>query len=121
MMQEYTFTEEELKQAKTLNSLQVMYLNTKFALFFKQKAATMVPTTSLDDREFLLTMGKLEGKLELLQEMFDECKEAQTQIIIESNTQQTNQQNTAGLVASMLEIRAIEERSAGMVHDIKQV
>lgn len=109
---EYTFTPEELKQAQLLNPLQTMYLQTKYALYFKQKASSQIPTTNLDDREYLLAMGKLDGKLELLEELFMECKGAREAL---ANPEPVGPE---GVAASVKEIAVVAERAANLVHKV---
>lgn len=67
---EYTFSQIEELNAKILTPLQIAWLQNKYALIFKQKGASIVPTDSGLDRDFLLLMGELEGKLSIIQELF---------------------------------------------------
>lgn len=116
---EYTFTKEELAQAQLLNPLQVMYLQTKYALIAKLKLCSLIPTSSVDDRDFLLSMGKLEGKLELLEELFNECEQARKDLATPQPQQEGSNLHQEA-TDQVREIAIAAERAANMVHVIQQ-
>lgn len=70
VLNEFEFTAQELIAARTLSPLQVQWFQTKYAQLFKQKASSLIPADSGLDRDFLLTLGEVEGKLNMLQEIF---------------------------------------------------
>ena len=80
ILNEYSFTQGEELSVKTLSPLQIAWFQTKYARIIKEKAAKLIPSSSELDREYLLTLGELEGKLTLLQEFFMEHQEAQQQL-----------------------------------------
>lgn len=80
ILNEYSFTPVEELTAKTLSPLMIAWMQTKYARVLKEKAATIVPTSTELDRDYLLALGELEGKLTMLQEFFMEHQEAQQQL-----------------------------------------
>lgn len=76
ILNEYNFSQQEEFTAKILTPLQIAWFQNKYAITFKQKAATIVPADSSLDRDYLLSLGELEGKLSMLQELFLEHQEA---------------------------------------------
>lgn len=107
LFQEFLFSEQELLLVKTLSPLQIAWLQTKFTKIFKEKATKIVPEDSVADRSYLLTLGSLEGKLELLQELFDEHKEA-----ISRNKEL---KATQGVSAGTLEAENLSTRASNLV------
>lgn len=108
---EYSFSEQEIIQAKILTPLQVMWLQTKYALLFKEKASKLVPEDSGMDRSFLLVMGNIQGKLDMLQEIFDEANEAQKQF------QNLIPEGATSVNTEMVNIVPLAERAAMQVHN----
>ncbi len=78
IFQEFVFSEQEELQAKTLTPLQIAWLQTKFTRVFKEKGSTIIPEESNLDRSFLLKLGELEGKMAIIQELFEDHKTAIT-------------------------------------------
>lgn len=108
---EYSFSEQEIIQAKILTPLQVMWLQTKYALLFKEKASRLIPEDSGMDRSFLLMMGNIQGKLDMLQEIFDEAKEAQNQF------QNITPEGATEVDGIIVDIVPLAERAAAQVHN----
>src|SRR5712691_261259 len=76
ILQEFTFSEQEELLVKTLSPLQIAWFQSKYTRIFKEKASTIVPEESSLDRSYLLKLGEMEGKLSILQEIFDDHKNA---------------------------------------------
>lgn len=108
---EYAFTENELTTAQLLNPLQKMYFQTKYAQYLKEKATSLLPESGDLDRSFFLAMGNIEGKLQVLQELFQECKEAEVRLT-------TPNQDATAVSASSVEILQTAERAAQQVHNL---
>lgn len=73
---EYVFADEESVAARILDPLKIQWLQTKYAQAWKQKASMMCPEKIEDDRSFLLKMAELDGRLNLIQELFNDHQEA---------------------------------------------
>lgn len=112
---EFAFTQEELTQARLLNPLQIMYLQTKYALLFKEKATNLVPESHEFDRSFLLKISNIQGKLDMLQEIFDECHAAK----IELATPKNPVTDTQGNNTSVIEIATLGDRASVQVHNFQ--
>jgi hypothetical protein len=111
---EYTFTKPETIIARILTPLQIMWLQNKYALLFKQKGSTQVPEDGVGDRSYLLIMGELEGKLGMIMELLEDCKQAS----IEQQTENfTGQQEEGEVAASLIEIKSVEDRASQYVHN----
>jgi hypothetical protein len=76
ILNEYSFTAAEEINVKVLSVLQIAWLQNKYATIFKQKAATIVPNEAGLDRDYLLALGELEGRLSMLQELFLDHQDA---------------------------------------------
>lgn len=76
IFQEFIFTEQEGIIARILTPLQIAWLQTKYTRVFKEKASKIVPEDATLDRSYFLSLGELEGKLAILQELFDDHKAA---------------------------------------------
>lgn len=81
ILQVYTFSPAEEKIAKTLNMLQIQMLHTKRATLLLQKAAMPCPESVELDRSYLLQRAELDGKINLIQELFDDHTAAEKQQI----------------------------------------
>jgi hypothetical protein len=114
ILNEYTFSEAETVQARLLNPLQKMWLQTKYALYFKEKASGLIPETGDMDRSFFLQQGELQGKLELLQEIFEDCKIAET--ILANPEKQT--EGIEVPKTEVVEIAVLSDRAAQQVHNL---
>ena len=67
---EFEFTVQEALAARALTPLQIQWYQTKYAQLFKEKASSIIPEDTGLDRSFLLRLGEIEGKLNMLQEIF---------------------------------------------------
>src|SRR5258706_7935374 len=76
IFQEFIFSEQENISARTLTTLQIAWLQTKYTRVFKEKASKIVPEDATLDRSYFLSLGELEGKLAIIQELFDDHKAA---------------------------------------------
>ncbi len=108
MFQEFTFTEAEEILAKTLSPLQIAWLQTKFTKFFKDKGTTIVPEEAGLDRSYLLKLGELEGKMAVIEELFDDHKAA-----ISKNKEL---RATGGVGAGTVELANLSARAAELVN-----
>ena len=106
--QEFIFSEQEEILVKTLTPLQIAWLQTKATNIFKEKATTIVPEDSGLDRSYLLKLGNLEGKLEMIQELFDDHK-----VAINRNKEL---KASAGVSAETLEIENLSTRASNLVN-----
>jgi hypothetical protein len=113
IISEYSFTEQEAIQARLLNPLQKMWFQTKYALYFKEKASALIPESGNMDRSFFLQQGNLQGKLDMLQELFEDCLQASKEL---TNPQKTG--SSEEVSASLVEIQQIEQRAASQVHEV---
>lgn len=107
IFQEFIFSPQEEILAKTLSPLQIAFLQTKYTKVFKEKAAKIVPEEAGLDRSYLLALGELEGKLAVIQELFDDHKAA-----IAANKEF---QATGNVSASTVEIANISSRASELV------
>lgn len=107
IFQEFLFTEQESITARTLTPLQIAWLQTKYTRIFKEKASTMVPEDKELDRSYFLSLGELEGKMAILQELFDDHKEAT------SKNKELNA--TAGVGKDTVEIANLATRASKLV------
>jgi hypothetical protein len=108
ILQEYMFSEQEELLVKTLTPLQIAWLQTKYARIFKEKASTLVPEEAGLDRSYLLKLGELDGKLSLIQELFEDHKNA----ISKSKTLK----NTENASAGTIENEKLATRAAQLVN-----
>lgn len=102
VLNEYTFSQQEEINAKILSPLQIAWIQNKYAIAFKEKAAQIVPSDITLDRDYLLKLGELEGRLSAYQEFFIEHQEALKQLEnpdFKDALQQTGNQDIAGLAA----------------------
>jgi len=76
IFQEFLFTEQEEISARILTPLQIAWLQTKYTRVFKEKASKIVPEDPTLDRSYFLSLGELEGKMVIIQELFDDHKAA---------------------------------------------
>ena len=107
IFQEFTFSEQEELLVKTLTPLQIAWFQTKYTRIFKEKASTIVPEDSGIDRSYLLKLGELEGKMSILQEIFEDHKNA-----ISKN----KELNTTKTIANDLETQNLATRASQLVH-----
>lgn len=66
----YTFTEEELANAKILNPLQQMYLQTRLSEKAMQKVSLKVDSKNIES--FLQEEAYLQGQIEFIQELLSQ-------------------------------------------------
>lgn len=109
MSMEYSFTPAETMLAKSFDPLKVMWLQTMYAQILKAKSTEQVPESSLDDRLYLLQMGKYEGQLMLIQALLDGAVEA-SKATIEVNS------STNEIPGTMEEIKSLSDRASSQVH-----
>jgi len=76
IFQEFIFSPQELIQARTLSPLQIQYLSTRYAELMKEKNSKLIPPTTNLDREYILEIAEIEGKLNFIQELFEGHKQA---------------------------------------------
>ena len=76
ILQEFSFTQAEALNAQILSPLLITWLQDKYARKLKQKAVAIIPADKELDRDYLLSLGEMEGYLSMLQELFMEHKEA---------------------------------------------
>lgn len=107
IFQEFLFSEQEELTAKTLSPLQIAWLQTKYTKIFKEKGSTIIPEENSLDRSYLLRLGVLEGRLDIIQELFDDHKAA-----ISKNKEL---QATEGASAGTIEIANLATRAAALV------
>jgi len=108
IFQEFVFSEQEELQAKVLTPLQIAWLQTKYTKIFKEKGSSIIPEELPLDRSFLLKLGELEGRLAIIQELFDDHKAAVTR----------NKELKAvpGASASLVEAQNLATRASNLVH-----
>lgn len=102
ILNEYSFSQQEEVGARILSPLQIAWLQNKYAVTFKQKAATIVPSEQHLDRDYFLVLGELEGRLSMLQELFMEHQQAMKELEspeFKENLQQNGSEEVAGLAA----------------------
>lgn len=109
VLTEYVFSDLEQIQAKQLTPLQVMWLQNKFALKFKEKASKIIPSDSLMDRDFLLQMGEIEGYLNCIQEIFDDAKQSAQDML------DINKDIEEGKIHEDVQIQTLGERASNRV------
>ena len=73
---EYTFSVEEATMAKVLDPLKIAWYQTRYAQLWKQKNSTPMPEESSLDRSFMLRMAEIEGKMNAIQEILDDHRNA---------------------------------------------
>lgn len=118
MLTEYLFTEAEANFAKSLTPLQVMWFQTKYALLFKEKASSLVPETSTEDRSFLMRVSELEGKLGMIQEILDDAATASKQAIEASAASAASGNSVSeSNQTALVEIKDLSQRANSQVHD----
>lgn len=108
IFQEFVFSEQEELLAKTLTSLQIAWLQTKYTKVFKEKGSTLVPEEAGLDRSFLLKLGELDGKMSIIQELFDDHKAAMAR--------NKELKATSGVSANVVEMQNLASRAADLVH-----
>lgn len=114
-LSEFTFTPQEELQGKVLNSLQIMWLQTRFAQLFKEKASSLIPEDGAMDRSFFLLMGNIQGKLDMLQEIFDDARMAKVEL---ENRGQNISGNGEVVSSSLVEIQNVADRASAQVHQM---
>ena len=107
IFQEFIFSEQEQILARTLTPLQIGWLQTKYTRVFKEKASKIVPEDATLDRSYFLSLGELEGKLAILQELFDDHKAA---ISIKKELKATE-----GVGPNTLEVNDLANRASKLV------
>lgn len=111
IIKEFIFSPEEWLNARVLNTLQIAYLQNLYATTLQEKLTSLVPTESIDDRKYLLSMGSVEGKLELLQELFQNHQQA----ISEANNPELKNQNPSNTISDS-PLDDLATRAAKQVH-----
>lgn len=76
---EYSFADQEILAAKILDPLKILWLQTKYAQKWKQKASMLVPESVELDRSYLMKICELDGQLNFIQELLDDHKNALTE------------------------------------------
>jgi len=107
---EFAFTEEEKINARILNILQIAWLQTRYCELFKEKGSTIVPESTELDRSFLLRIAEIEGKLNMIQEIFESHKSAMSELSI------FKQQEQPITPVSVATIDTISTRASQQVH-----
>jgi len=79
---EFAFSQEEKINARILNTLQIAFLQTRYCEIFKEKGSTLLPEEGSLDRSFLLRIAELDGKLSMIQEIFDAHKAAISELSV---------------------------------------
>lgn len=108
IFQEFLFTEQEQISARTLTPLQIAWLQTKYTRVFKEKASKIVPEDATLDRSYFLSLGEVEGKMAILQELFDDHKAAT------SKNKELNA--TAGVGMNTVELNNLATRASELVN-----
>jgi len=109
-IQEFNFTAPEEIAAKTLTPLQIAWLNTKFAQLTKQKASMLIPQKmNLEDREFICEIAEIDGKMNMIQELFGEHQEAMEALKDPDKVKEVNAIGSGNLDAMSLAQRAANQ------------
>lgn len=108
---EFSFSLEEQQAAKFLDPLKIMWYQTKYAQIWKQKASILMPEDRVVDRSYFMKLAELEGKLNLLQELLDDHKNALVEF---AEKQQVVQQG--GEIPRGADIQTIAHEAAARVH-----
>lgn len=74
-LNEYNFTLQEKLSADILSAVQICRLQTRYAELTKQKAAMLAPMKA-DDREWMCEVAEIDGKMNMIQELFANHQEA---------------------------------------------
>lgn len=109
---EYSFTEEEMLAAKFLDPVKIMWLQTKYAQIWKQKASMILPEDGNLEKSYLMKLCEFEGQLNILQELLDEHKQA----LQEFNLRKQVVAATGGEVPKGADIQTIAHAAASRVH-----
>lgn len=73
---EYEFSNVEQLTAQILDPLKIIWLQTKYAQLMKLKASELMPEAAGLDRSYIMKLAEIEGKLNMIQELLDEHKQA---------------------------------------------
>lgn len=76
-LNEYNFTTQEVIAGDLLTLIQIQRLQTRFAQLLKEKASSILPGKIEDERAFILNIAELDGKMNMIQELFQNHIEAQ--------------------------------------------
>ena len=76
ILNEYEFSLAESINARIIDTLKVQWYSTKYAMLMKQKSSILVPEEAGLDRSYLLKIGEIEGKMNMIQELFDDYRSA---------------------------------------------
>lgn len=77
---EYLFTEQEAVAANVLTELQLAKLQTRLAELILQKATMLIPGDAGVDRAYICEIAEIEGKISMIQELFNNHQDALTKI-----------------------------------------
>jgi hypothetical protein len=77
---EWTFSPQEAHIAAQLDEIKLRWIATKYAKLFKKKAALEMPITPDEQRSYFLELARIDGRLDVYQELLDEHKVATNEI-----------------------------------------
>lgn len=77
---EWTFSPQEAHLAQQLDEIKVRWIATKYAKLFKKRATLEMPVTPEEQRLYFLEIARIDGRLDVYQELMDEHKVATNEI-----------------------------------------
>jgi hypothetical protein len=109
---EYSFSAEELHAARFLDPLKIMWLQTKYAQLWKQKASMLLPEDGNIDRSYLMKLCEIEGQLNGIQDLLDDHKKA-----MEEYAEKVAVVAAGGEIPKGENIQTIAHEAASRVHN----
>lgn len=106
---EFEFSQEESLVARTLDSNKIAWYQTKYAQYWKLKNSTPVPEDTNLDRSYFIRIAELEGRMNCLQELMDDHKNALREL---------NEMNQGNVQADTKTDDAAASRASQLVHRI---
>lgn len=103
---EFEFSPEEARAARLLDPLKIIWLQTKYAQYWKRKASELMPESGELDRSYIMKIAEVEGRLGLIQELLDDHKAALLEV------SQVSQVLAEGAVAVDSQVSAIAHETA---------
>lgn len=107
---EFEFSQEESLVARTLDSVKIAWLQTKYAQYWKLKNSTPVPEATELDRSYFIKIAEIEGRMNFIQELLDDHKTALREL---------NEMNKGNMQATSQTDEATAKRADQLVHRIQ--
>jgi hypothetical protein len=109
---EYSFAAAEQQAARFLDPLKIMWLQTKYAQLWKEKASMLLPEDGNLDRSYLMKICELEGRLDCIQGLLDDHKK-----VVMELAEQHQVVSEGGEVPKGADIQTIAHEAAARVHN----